>query len=86
MKNMMMGQMMSMLGSVLPAAQEPENQVSQFIVDEIDKLYPDNEIVGMIKTTLIDVTNNDPDAVLAALVKVHNDIGEFVQGLQTSGE
>ena len=86
MKDIMPGQMLSMFSSMLPPAQDPANPVARFVADEIDELYPDNEIVGMIKTTLLDVANSDPDMVLRALVRIHNDIGEFVQGLQAEAE
>ena len=82
MSDMMMGQMMKMIGSILPKPQPPANPVAQFLVDEIDKLYPGNEIADMIKTVIVDAANTDPDAVMHVLVGFHNDIREFVNGLQ----
>ena len=84
MKDMMLGQMMSMLGSVLPAAEEPENPVSAFLSGEIRKLYPEqNEITGMIEGAIVDMANTDPDAALRVLLTLYNDIGEFYQGMQS---
>ena len=79
---MMISQMMKMVGSVLPAAQPPANPVAQFLVDELDKLYPGNEIADMLKTVIVDAANTDPDAIMAVLIGFHNDIGEFAQSLQ----
>lgn len=74
--------MMNMIGSVMPKAQPPANPVAEFLSGSVDKLYPNNEIAGMIKTVLVDAANQDPDGVMRALILVHNDIAEFAQSLQ----
>ena len=84
MKDMMLGQMMSMLGSVLPKAAEPKNPVAEFLSGEIQKLYPEqNEITGMIEGAVVDMANNDADMALRVLMTLYNDIGEFYQGMQS---
>lgn len=83
MKDMMLSQMMSMLGSVLPAAEEPANPVAEFLSSEIRKLYPEqNEITGMIEGAIVDMANTDPGAALRVLLTLYNDIGEFYHGVQ----
>ena len=83
MKDKMFGQMMSMLGSVLPAAEEPTNPVAEFLSDEIRKLYPEqNEITGMIEGAIVDMANTDPDGALRVLLTLYNDIGEFYQAME----
>ena len=84
MKDMMLGQMMSMIGGVLPKAEEPKNPVAEFLSMEIRKLYPDqNEITGIIEGVVVDMANTDPDMALRVLLVLYNDIGEFYQGQQT---
>jgi len=82
----MMSKMLGMFSNMLPPSQPPANPVAQFLSDVVEELYPDNEIVGMIQTSLIDVANNDPNAVMRALVRIHGDIGEFVGRLQCEDE
>ena len=86
MKEKMLGQMMSMLGSVLPAAEEPKNPVAEFLSGEIQKLYPEqNDITGMIEGAIVDMANTDPDGAMRVLLTLYNDIGEFYQGMQSDG-
>ena len=86
MKDMMIGQMMSMFGSILPKAEEPKNPVAEFLSDEIRKLYPEqNEITGMIEGAIVDMANTDPDGALRVLLTLYNDIGEFYQEMQRDG-
>ena len=84
MKNVDIGQMLSMIGCVLPKAAEPTNLVAEFLSGEIQKLYPEqNEITGMIEGAIVDMANNDPDMALRVLLTLYNDIGEFYQGMQS---
>lgn len=83
MKDMMMNQMLGMLSSVLPAAEEAKNPVAEFLSGEIQKLYPEqNEITGMIEGAIVDMANTDEAAALRVLLTLYNDIGEFYQGMQ----
>lgn len=83
MKDMMLGQMMGMFGSMLPKAKPPANPVAQFLSDEIAKMYPEkNEIVGMIEGVVVGMGNDDPNGTMRVLVSLHNDIGELVNTLQ----
>jgi hypothetical protein len=83
MKDMMLGQMMSMFGSVLPKAEEPKNPVAEFLSGEIRKLYPEqNEITGMIEGAIVDMANTDEAAALRVLLTLYNDIGEFYQAME----
>ena len=85
MKDMMLGQMMSMIGSVLPKADEPKNPVAEFLSEEIRKLYPEqNEITGAIEGAIVDMANNDPDGSMRVLLTLYNDVGEFYQGMQNN--
>ena len=87
MKDMMLGQMMSMIGSVLPKAEEPKNPVAKFLSEEIRKLYPEqNEITGMIEGAVVDMANNDPEMAKRVLFTLYNDIGEFYQAQQEEAE
>lgn len=84
MKDMMLGQMMTMIGSVLPKAEEPTNPVAEFLSLEIRNLYPgQNEITKMIEGAIVDMANADPDGALRVLLTLYNDIGEFYQGMQS---
>ena len=85
-ENMDMGQVLSMIGCVLPKAAEPTNPVAEFLSGEIQKLYPEkNDITGMIEGAIVDMANNDPDIALRVLLTLYNDIGEFYQGMQSDG-
>lgn len=80
MKDIMLGQMMSMFSSVLPKAEEPKNPVAKFLSDEIWNLYPEqNEITGMIEGAVVDMANQDEAMVLRLLLTLYNDIGEFYE-------
>lgn len=84
MKDMMLGQMMSMIGSVLPKAEEPTNPVAEFLSLEIRNLYPEqNEITKMIEGAIVDMANSDEAAALSVLVTLYNDIGEFYETYTT---
>lgn len=84
MKEKMLGQMMTMIGSVLPKAEEPTNPVAEFLSLEIRNLYPgQNEITKMIEGAIVDMANADPDGALRVLLTLYNDIGEFYQGMQS---
>ena len=95
MKDMMLGQMMSMLGSVLPAAEEAKNPVAEFLSGEIRKLYPEqNEITKMAEGVIVDMANTDEASALRVLIVLYNDIGTFyetysisqtIEGLQSDG-
>ncbi len=75
---------------MLPTEYEPQNPVSQFLCDEIDKVLDDGKLRDIIKTQLANRANDDPNSVLEQLVAVyndqvlvsfHNDIGDFVNDL-----
>ena len=84
MKDMMLGQMMSMFSSVLPKAEEPKNPVAKFLSEEIRKLYPEqNDITEMIESAIVDMANNDPEMAKRVLFTLYNDIGDFYQQLNT---
>lgn len=84
MKDKMLGQMMSMFGSILPKAEEPTNPVSEFLSGEIQKLYPEqNDVTKMIEGAIVDMANTDEAAALRVLLTLYNDIGEFYQEMQS---
>jgi hypothetical protein len=80
---------------MLPTEYEPQNPVSQFLCDEIDKILDDSKLRDIIKTQLANKANDDPNSVLERLVTVyndrvlvsfHNDIGDFVKGLNEADD
>ncbi|MHC1576730.1 MAG: hypothetical protein ACXQTE_05190 [Methanosarcinaceae archaeon] len=83
MGNAMLGQMVGMIGSMLPAPEPPKNPVAQFLADELVKLAPDNnDMIGMVSGVAVGMANEDPNNVLKTLVTLHNDIGALVARLQ----
>ena len=85
MKDMMMGQMMSMFSSMLPKPEEPDNEVAEFVSGMITKMYPEpNELVETIRGVVVGMANADPQGTLNVLVTQYNDIGEFVRGMEVA--
>ena len=95
-KDKISGSMMSALMQVLPDSYEILNPVSQFLCDEIDKVFEDTKLSRIIKAQAVNKANSDPNGVLASLVTAYNDgvlvgfhrdIGDFVRSLnEAEGE
>lgn len=87
MGNMMMAQMVGMLGKMLPPPEKPENEVAVFVSEEIANLLGNEpDIMGMIHGAVVGLANSDPNATLRTLVEVHNHIGAFVAKLRAEEE
>lgn len=89
-KDQMASGMMQAILKTLPTEYEIQNPVSQFLCDAIDKVLVESSLVDTIKAQAVKRSNNDPNGVLqqlvtlhndGVLIRFHNDIEEFVKGL-----
>lgn len=77
-KEAMFTKMAGMLGDVFPKDTTATNPVAQFLSDEFDTIFEGNEIIKPLKAKVVEIANEDPNKVLAGLVRIHNDIGALV--------
>ena len=89
-KDKISSSMLGAIAQILPDHYEIQNPVSQFLCDEIDKVFEDSKLSTIIKAQAAGKANADPNGVLAqlvtayndgVLVNFHKDIGDFVRSL-----
>ena len=81
-----LAQMAGMMSEMLPSDTEPTNPVAQFLSDEFNTIFEGNEMIKPLKAKVVEIANEDPNRVLTGLVRIHNNIGTFVEGLYEEAE
>jgi len=63
---------------MLPKSPPTKNRVSQFVDDLFESHFHGVPEIQMLRDIAVSITNDDPNRVVEFLVKLHNEIGDFV--------